>query len=1007
MKSVGINALGVKAFLSLVCLLVVCTSLIAQDVISKNRYGIQDGLEDRIVLKTIRDAEGKFWVFTKYGVQLFNGSRFQALIKLPIELQADRINTLSIIDNKSLLIVTDNPPYLYRLNTDNGSVAEIKEVVGASHFSVKENRLSFINADGHPSWLFLNNFSEVFSSSIKVVTQDVKSIHQETESIWFILYKDRRLSRCEKGNCSVMSYAIDQIIGNIQDSLWVRNDTFEILKIDASGKVSSSVPSLYNRIVVQQDEQGNKLMGLSTDYRRTEKLLFFPAGGGPSIDYSSAINSSLNTIVDFFSDDYTRHILCNTYNGLTHFTLNPSVDQDYYIENIPLGNFGYLIARVFYRPHDKKVYFCREHTGLMAIDSNGKIDSLDNPEYWNAIVEEKYLYYDEKEDVIYSVNGIDSFGFQRYSFQENDFIDATLDYRPKCIRPYGENLVFFGGGKENLELKRMVGNGKVGVYDRTTGNFTPVIADIDADVYDIYAQPPFLYLATNKGVKKYTYQNNTLAYNSDITSTDIWAKYFYPTEEGFMVGTYGRGIYIVEDDKVVNHIDGDQGLSNNSIGSIHYDSEEELYWIGTFNGITVINRNYEVVNTFDVGDGLSENETNSFAFCEDDSGKYYYGTINGLSSFYPEDLMDLKRSEKMVLDKLEYYQGEGSFSRPINNGDKIDLPYGIDSFAIYYSYYDYSFYNNSSDWKYAVRARSTINQDVMSYEKNIIYIEPGSTGNRVIKIADRVHGEKEALQVSVDIQSWLEKFWWLLMFILAIVVLSFLVASLLRKRKGQKKDLIESQLQSKINELKLQSLRSQMNPHFIFNALGSIQYYIETQEINKANDYLSDFASLMRLILESAKNEFIPIQQEIKLLNLYLTLEHMRFDEKYEYNLIVDSDIDSEFSIPPMIIQPFIENAINHGLYHLTDRKGSLTVSIKPVDEDSVEVIIEDNGIGRKAAAELRRSEHISRGIQIVKDRIETLHQNNKIDVNIKIIDLETNDTSTGTKAIINFRYKS
>ncbi len=553
----------------------------------------------------------------------------------------------------------------------------------------------------------------------------------------------------------------------------------------------------------------------------------------------------------------------------------------------------------------------------------------------------------------------------------------------------------------------MVGDGKVGLYDKKSGTFNPVIADIDADVYDIYAQPPFLYLATSKGVKKYTYENNTLIHNADITSTDIWAKYFYPTDDGFILGTYGRGIYIVKSDTVVSHVDGSQGLSNNSIGSIHYDADNELFWIGTFNGITVMNNDYKVINTYDVADGLSENETNSFAFCEDHNGKYYYGTINGLSSFYPDDLLNLKRSERMVLQKLEYYQGEARFSRPINNGDKVDLPYGVDSFSIYYSYYDYSFYNNSKKWKYAVEANSNIQHDVLSYDKNIVYVNPASSGKRIIKINDRGHGEDMVLQVSVDIESWWEKFWWFVMFLLAILFLLVSVANLLLKRKGVKKDLIESQLQSKINALKLQSLRSQMNPHFIFNALGSIQYYIETKEINKANDYLADFASLMRLILESAKNEFFPVQQEVKLLNLYLTLEHMRFDEKYDYELIMDSNIDSDFPIPPMIVQPFIENAINHGLYHLTDRKGILTVTVSAINEDAIEFIIEDNGIGRKAAAELRRSEHISRGIQIVKDRISTLNQNNVIAVSIDIVDLITSGVASGTKATINFRYKS
>jgi LytS/YehU family sensor histidine kinase len=241
----------------------------------------------------------------------------------------------------------------------------------------------------------------------------------------------------------------------------------------------------------------------------------------------------------------------------------------------------------------------------------------------------------------------------------------------------------------------------------------------------------------------------------------------------------------------------------------------------------------------------------------------------------------------------------------------------------------------------------------------------------------------------------------LLLNIIGLILLSTLISSFFIKRhKYLERE--KSKINQRISALQLSSLQSQMNPHFIFNSLGAIQYFIQTNNIEKADDYLSNFAQLMRMILEASKSKFISLKNEIKLMDLYISLEEVRFESMFNYKIDIDPRIDLEFNIPPMIIQPYIENAVNHGLYNLKDKEGKLELSLLYIDGNTIEVKIRDNGIGRKKATELRNKNHKSRGMQIVNERIETFNNTERFSVNVEIYDHEGDDNnSLGTEVII------
>jgi len=206
------------------------------------------------------------------------------------------------------------------------------------------------------------------------------------------------------------------------------------------------------------------------------------------------------------------------------------------------------------------------------------------------------------------------------------------------------------------------------------------------------------------------------------------------------------------------------------------------------------------------------------------------------------------------------------------------------------------------------------------------------------------------------------------------------------------------------NLLALKSLRSQMNPHFIFNALNSVNSFIASNDERTANRYLTDFSKLMRSVLENSEEDFIPLSKEIELLQLYTKLEHFRFQDKFDYNIIIDEAINvDDFLIPPMLLQPYIENAVWHGLRY-KEAKGLLQISLHTYVDDKVQIVIEDNGVGREKSKALKtdhQKNQNSKGMGNIKKRVAILNEMYADKVDVFIEDIVGNG---GTKVVLTLK---
>lgn len=208
------------------------------------------------------------------------------------------------------------------------------------------------------------------------------------------------------------------------------------------------------------------------------------------------------------------------------------------------------------------------------------------------------------------------------------------------------------------------------------------------------------------------------------------------------------------------------------------------------------------------------------------------------------------------------------------------------------------------------------------------------------------------------------------------------------------------------NLLALKSLRSQMNPHFIFNALNSVNSFIAINDERTANRYLSDFSHLMRAVLENSEEDFISLEKEIELLQLYTKLEHFRFQDKFDYNITVDPQIIvSDYQIPPMLLQPYIENAVWHGLRYKLE-KGHLNIAIALKNSSEITITITDDGIGREKSKALKtanQQKQNSKGMGNIKKRVAILNAMYKDKVDVHIDDFQSTE-DTGTKVTVTIK---
>ena len=309
--------------------------------------------------------------------------------------------------------------------------------------------------------------------------------------------------------------------------------------------------------------------------------------------------------------------------------------------------------------------------------------------------------------------------------------------------------------------------------------------------------------------------------------------------------------------------------------------------------------------------------------------------------------------------------------------------------------YSVSYKINNSEWK-------TLDLN----DKNLKLYSLAS-GNYTIQLAikhDNLKIDLQTIQFEIKKPFWLKPlFLFGFGFVFFGLIYTFYKLQILKLEKRNQLLLEKVNLEKNLNQSKLKAIKSQMNPHFFYNALNTIQSFILSNEKKQAVSYLSKFSNLTRTILEMTEKETISIAEEVKTLSLYLDIEKARFEEDFNYHILVDDEIDAEnIKIPTMLLQPYVENAVKHGLLH---KQGEKAVTIHFQKEtEHIKISIDDNGIGRQKSTELnaiKNKNHNSFATEAMQNRVNLLNQYNQKNISIQYIDkTNLNNQPTGTSVV-------
>ena len=463
------------------------------------------------------------------------------------------------------------------------------------------------------------------------------------------------------------------------------------------------------------------------------------------------------------------------------------------------------------------------------------------------------------------------------------------------------------------------------------------------------------------------------------------------------IATDGFGLYTCKKclEEELTLIEGTKGAI---IQELFIDEDNQV-WMATSKGLIKLSQStnkdkrYDI-QTYGAAHGLPSQIINS-VFVKD--SVVYVGTSEGIT-IMRSFLLRNKMKPRLIFSNIK-----------INDNDTIIA-----------NKYNLKHHQNSIFIKYlglSFKSQGTI---TYKYKMEGIDKEWRTTTLREREYPDLTSGTYTFLVQAIDIScitSEIQKItfvvrkpWWrTIYFIISIALLALLAGfmvfkwrlRLLNYQQRQKRDL-----DKKFAELELNALQAQMNPHFIFNALTAIQNFILDNNHDAADTYLVKFSRLMRSFLDASKEKHITLHNEIKLLRLYVELEQLRFGDKFDVKWMIDEEVDEFIDIPSMIFQPFVENAINHGLLYKED-KGLLLIHFY-YKNNTLFCTIEDNGVGRIKSMEIQeqsRKSHKSRGMSIIEDRLKTLQIIEDLKVDIEIIDLyHDNQLPAGTRVNISLQ---
>ena len=645
---------------------------------------------------------------------------------------------------------------------------------------------------------------------------------------------------------------------------------------------------------------------------------------------------------------------------------NTQADATYYLNNQKVQKINWINNILFAGVNDVGFFqFNKTENTFKSIfqfaKANGEIYQIKNDKETNT----NYFISAANQFTLDKSNSLNEFDIKQKN-ETNGYIGGLKDlvnFKNKLYVVASNHLYRSNSHQENGQIIVV----KSGLLFAETFNNQLFIAGSDG-----------LHLLDNDQIIKPKISNNLL--NDPIGSIAT-------TDNFLIVGTDGRGVYLYNEDKIFHLIETD-GLSIQRILV-----ENDTLWLATQKGVKKIELNKKdlstsrIVDSYYEADGLLQNNTNdiyikdSILFAASDMG---LAKLNIKSEVYKQQP---KLYFKTSNDTLQYKNGER---------DNITITFALQNYV------------NQEHVTYKYRLLPTQKEWVSTETKTLNFsnLSP-KLYTLEVKATDQHNNTSITTQHLNIVPKWWQ-LWYNKIGFAFIGLFGFLLLMNKTKQKIKKNEHKKAQKEKRVVGLELQALRSQMNPHFVHNSLNAIQYFIQRNEVELSENYLSKFSQLIRLFFEYSRRQTITIKEELELLTNYLDIEKLRFEEKLNYTISVCDNIETEDQlIPSMLLQPIVENAVNHGLFHKKE-KGLVSITFKQISKEHFGVVVEDNGIGiNKAKVIFKASSknYQSNSSAVLKERIELLNISKEWVVTYNIIDLsEIDNQLTGTKVSLTFK---
>ncbi|MDC7993890.1 sensor histidine kinase [Altibacter sp. HG106] len=458
-------------------------------------------------------------------------------------------------------------------------------------------------------------------------------------------------------------------------------------------------------------------------------------------------------------------------------------------------------------------------------------------------------------------------------------------------------------------------------------------------------------------------------------------------ENKLLLGTDGFGVHVLQGDRIFP-IPSTHGLSVNR--TIYKDGH---LWLATQKGIQVLKLQptleaSEIVDSYYQSDGLLDRNVNDIAIRD---STLFAATDLGLSEI---NLNDTRYRTKPTL----YFE---------TDLDSMVLPYrDAQSLSIAFNTLEYTNQNNLV-YYYRLSPEQEEWQTAQNREVTFVSLAPGAYQLEV-RVIDQHHNfSTRRLPLTIVPLWWQTK--WFRYLLIGASLLILMGIGFLFYRQIKRREQIKSERHQKISRLELQALRSQMNPHFVHNSLHAIQFFVQRNEVALSEKYLSQFSRLIRQFFEYSRVQSVTLSEEIELLRNYLTIEKMRFEEKLAYTITIDPSLATDrIKIPSMLLQPLVENAINHGIFH-KETQGTVTLHFIKEQENILKIIVEDDGIGILEARKLNeklRKDGTSNSTQVLNERMALLKQEDRWNITFLVEDLNQYKGKTGTRITLTIAIK-